>query len=178
MKIRSMQRAAAALACVGLLMPQGAIAAPVAPQQVAKKVVSQDVALRKGGVFVGQLVDAQGKALAGSEVALIHGKDIVVRTKTDKNGVFAAKGLRGGEYRVAAAGGQTNYRLWAPKTAPPAASNGALIVTGDAVVNGQYPAQGGGVVQFVKDHPMLIAAGVAAAIAIPLAVADDDDPSS
>lgn len=178
MKIRSMQRAATALACVGLLMPQGAFAAPVAPQQVSQKVVSQDVALRSGGVFVGQLVDAQGKALAGSDVALLYGKDVVARTKTDKNGVFAAKGLRGGEYRVAAAGGQTTYRLWAPKTAPPAASNGALIVTGNAVMNGQYPDSGGGIMTFVKDHPMLIAAGVAAAIAIPLAVADDDDPTS
>ncbi|MEM6799525.1 MAG: carboxypeptidase-like regulatory domain-containing protein [Planctomycetota bacterium] len=182
MKIRFVQRAAAAVACVGMLMPQSVLAAPAVPAAS-----QQDIALRDGGLLVGQIVDAQGKAVAGSDVAVLLGKNEVVRTKTDKNGVFAAKGLRGGEYRVQAAGVQVAYRMWAPQTAPPAASNGALIVAGGEVISGQCnscppgygcpPSGGGGIVGWIKDHPLLVATGVAAAIAIPLAVADDDDAS-
>lgn len=180
MKIRFVQHAAAALACLGLLLPQSAFAAPAAGA------MKSDVALRAGGLLVGQVVDAHGKALADAEVSVLLGEDEVVRTLTDKNGVFAAKGLRGGEYQIVAGGGQVAYRLWAEQTAPPAASNGVLIVTGSEIINGQCqtcppagcPPQHGGIVGWVKSHPMLVAAGIAAAIAIPVAVADDDDPTS
>ncbi|MEM6328921.1 MAG: carboxypeptidase-like regulatory domain-containing protein [Planctomycetota bacterium] len=190
MQIRFIQHAAAVVACLGLVLPQNALAAPTAPQAAGK-----DVALRDGGVLVGQVVDAQGAPLAHAVVSLFYGADEVVRTKTDKRGVFAAKGLRGGEYRVVAGGGQVTYRLWAAKTAPPAASQGVLIVTGGAVISGQcsscppgggcqpgygYPpghGGGGGIVGWIKNHPLIVASGVAAAIAIPLAVADDDDAS-
>lgn len=182
MKLRFVQHAAAAIACVGLLLPQGALAATP-----AVGATQGDVALRDGGLLVGQVVDAQGKPLASVEVSVRQAGAEIVRTKTDKNGVFAANGLRGGEYQMIAAGGQVNYRLWAAQTAPPAASNGVLIVTGDDVINGQCqtcppnacpPGHVGGIVGFVKNHPMLVAAGVAAAIAIPVALADDDDPTS
>jgi len=189
MKIRFVHHAVAVLACIGMLMPQGALAASPTPD-----VMGRDIALRDGGLFVGQVVDAQGKPMAASEVSVRFGKEEIVRTKTDKNGVFAAKGLRGGEYTVVAGGGQVSYRLWAPETAPPVACKGALIVTGDAIVNGQCntcppgyggacgPAcdtgAGGGILGFVKSHPILVASGIAAAIAIPLAIADDDDPTS
>lgn len=187
MKTRFLQQTAAALACAGMLLPQSVLAAPASLGPAPR-----DIALRTGGVMVGQVVDVQGKALADSEVAMYFGQAEVVRTKTDANGVFAAKGLRGGEYTVVAGGGQVAYRLWAPGTAPPAASNGALVITGDEVINGQCnscgpagcppaglpPAGGGGgLVGWVKSHPLLVAGGVAAAIAIPLAVADDDDGS-
>ncbi len=185
MKIRFAQQAAAMLACVGMLLPHSVLAS--AP---ATTFSQQDIALREGGLLVGQVVDAQGAAIASSEVSVLFGDAEVVRTKTDKNGVFAAKGLRGGEYRVITAGGQVAYRLWAPQTAPPAASKGVLIVSGDQVINGQCntcppgyggcnscPPSGGGLVGWIKSHPLLVASGVAAAIAIPLAVADDDDAS-
>ncbi|MEM9187292.1 MAG: carboxypeptidase-like regulatory domain-containing protein [Planctomycetota bacterium] len=182
MKLRFAQNAAAALACFGLLVPHNAFAASVAPSTT-----QGDIALRDGGLLVGQVVDAQGKPLAEAAVSVRLGHNEIVITTTDKNGVFAAKGLRGGEYQVVTGGGQVAYRLWAPQTAPPAASNGALIVTGHDVVNGQCQCppsapcgcdNGGGLVGWVKNHPMLVAAGIAAAIAIPVAVADDDDPTS
>lgn len=188
MKILKTGRIAAAVACLGLLMPQGALAAPAA------KVASNDVALRTGGTFVGQVVNAQGKPLTKTAVSVTLGDKEIVRTTTDKNGVFAAKGLRGGQYNVVAGGGVATYQLWAENTAPPVAAKGALIVTGQEVVAGQcggpacgpscgpacgpgYGGGGGGLLGFVKNHPLLVAGGIAAAIAIPLALADDDDPA-
>lgn len=173
MKIRLVQHVAAALACAGLLVPQSVFAAP-AP--AVAQVIQSDVALAEGGLLVGKVVDAQAKPMVEAEVSIRQGEAEIVRTATDKNGVFAAKGLRGGEYQVVAAGGQVSYRLWAPTTAPPAANRSVLIVSGTNVIAGQHPH--GGIVGWVKDHPMMVAAGIAAAIAIPVALADDDDPSS
>lgn len=170
MKILLAQRVAAAVACLGFLMPQGAFAG----QPVAAS--AADIALRDGGLFVGQVVDASGKAMTKADVSIRQAGVEVATTSTDANGVFAAKGLNGGQYTVVAGGGQVNYRLWAANTAPPTANKAALVVTGADIANGQHG--NGGVVGWVKNHPMIVAAGVAAAIAIPLAVADDDDPTS
>lgn len=169
MRIQTAQRFLAAIACVGMLVPQSALAEASHIDQVA------DVALRDGGLFVGKVVNAHGKPIADTEVTLRQAGVEVAATKTNQEGVFAAQGLRGGQYEVVADGGSVAYRLWAPETAPPAASTSALVVTGGEVINGNY---GGGIMRFVREHPMLVAAGVATAIAVPIAVADDDDPTS
>lgn len=132
-----------------------------------------DVQLRDGGVFVGKLVDAHGAPLAGTDVALRYAGQRVAVAKSDQSGVFAVKGLRPGQYQVVAAGGMNTFRVWTPQTAPPGAINGALIITGPDVVNGQ-----GGMLGFVQQYPLMTAAAVTAAIAIPVAIAasDDDDP--
>ncbi|MEM1305664.1 MAG: carboxypeptidase-like regulatory domain-containing protein [Planctomycetota bacterium] len=170
MKITTAQRLAAALACVGLLLPQSVMAAPAEKAQVG------DIALRDGGLLVGAVVDAQAKPVAESGVSLrLAGKE-VARTTTDKNGVFAVKGLRGGQYQLVTSQGVVNYRLWAPKTAPPTARQAAMIVANDKVMAGQYGP--GPILSFMSEYPFFAAGAVAAAIAIPVAVADDDDPSS
>jgi hypothetical protein len=58
------------------------------------------------------------------------------------------------------------------------------VVCGDEVVRGQWGAGGHygggplhGTMQWVRAHPYITAGAVAAAIAIPLALADDDDYS-
>lgn len=177
MKIRVAQRLAAAIACVGLIAPPSAFAGTAATPAVA------DIALGEGGVFVGKVVNAQGAPIAGTTVSLRQGGAEIVSTVTDAEGVFAAQGVRGGQYQVVAEEGSVVYRLWSPGTAPPAANQSALIVTGSEIVNGQYVEhpghhRGGGLVEWVKRHPILVGTGIAAAIAIPLAVADDDDPAS
>lgn len=166
MKIRKLQYAAAMLAAVGMMAPQGAFAA------TATSPVQGDIALRDGGVFVGQFVDAQGNAQAGIDVNLVTAGKSVAAAKTDKQGRFAVKGLRGGQYDVVAMNGKSTFRVWAPRTAPPSARNGALIVTGTDVVSGIH---NGGIVGFVQQYPLLTAAAVTAAIAIPVAIAADDD---
>ncbi len=158
------------------------VPAPVQPV-VATSVVQQpsDVVLQEKGVLVGRIVDAQGAAVANTPVSLqLRGKE-VTRVVSDAKGSFQAEGLHGGVYQVASAGHQGTYRLWAPRTAPPTASTGMSIVSQPVdVVRGQYGPGGGGgpfssVGQWIAEHPIMTAAGVAAAIAVPIAVADDDD---
>lgn len=140
-----------------------------------------DVVLQDKGVLVGRILDTQGKAVANSPVSLQTGGKEVVRVVSDESGRFEAKGLKGGVYQVASKGHQGVYRLWAPRTAPPAAAKGLSIVSQPVdVVRGQY---GGGpgnpfsaAGQWIAEHPIITAGAVAAAIAIPIALDDDDDP--
>lgn len=174
MRLRKLQYWAALLAAVGTTLPTAALSAE--PARPAASGV--DIALSDGGLFVGQVVDAQGARLAKAEVSIRYQGKEVVRTVTDENGVFAAKGLRGGQYDVVTAEHAAPMRLWAPDTAPPSARTAALIVTGTDVVNGQYG--GGGVLSWVQAHPLIVAGVVVAAVATPIAIAasDDDDDSN
>jgi hypothetical protein len=167
MKRMTFGKVAAAVACFGMMLPPQACGAEKAFSPV-------DVALQSGGLLVGQVVDQQGAAQAGKVVSIQYANHEVVRTTTDANGMFAARGLRGGQYQVLTDDGVSVYRLWAPNTAPPAARPAALLVSGDQAVRGQW-GNGGGVLGWMKAHPYLTAGGIAAAIAIPLALADDDD---
>lgn len=174
MKLFTLQKLAAAVACVGMIIPTAALAGD-ASKQVKPGI---DIALSKGGLFVGQVVDAQGVAQAKSEVSIRYQGKEVVRTTTDKNGVFAAKGLRGGQYEVVAANHSAPVRMWASKTAPPSARGAAMIVTGSQTANAQFG--GGGFMSWVQAHPMIVTGCVVAAVATPIAIAaaDDDDSSS
>ncbi len=156
---------AAALACLAVVVPSSAFAA-------SPPATSNDVALRAGGLLVGQVVDTQGVVKAGVPVSIRQGEHEVIRTKTDQNGMFAAKGLRGGSYELVTQDGSSACRLWAADTAPPAARPAALLVSGNDVVRG---APGGGMIGWMKAHPYITAGGIAAAIATPLAFIDDDD---
>ena len=172
MKIMTLQRVAAAVACLGMIVPSAWSAE--APAQPAA--ASLDVSLGAEGLFRGQLLDAQGVAQKGVEVAMLYNGREVVRTTTDENGAFAAKGLRGGEYQVVAMNQAASYRLWNAGQAPPAARPSALMIANTNVVNGQYS---GGVLNWMKMHPLIVAGVVATAVAVPVAInASDDDSSS
>lgn len=173
MRIKTMQRVAAAIACFGMIVPTAALSVEVAPPAATG---SLDVALGQGGVFRGQVVDAQGAARAEAEVALMYQGRQVVRTVTDERGVFAAQGLRGGQYQLVTEGQVAPFRLWTAEAAPPTARPAALIVADSTVVNGQYG--GGGIMAWMEAHPLLVAGGVITAIAVPVAVAASDDDSS
>jgi hypothetical protein len=161
---------------MGITMPSACLAAPAGTGQ-------HDVALGDGGVLVGQVVNPQGVVKANANVSIRYGNHEVVRTTTDANGVFAAKGLRGGQYEILTDDGYRTCRLWAPETAPPAARPAALVVSGQQVVRGQgfmphgVPGQGPfkAWVGWMKAHPYLTAGTVAVAVAAPLAFIDDDD---
>jgi hypothetical protein len=150
---------------MGMTLPTTIFAAPTAG--------NCDVALREGGVLVGQVVNQQGVAQANTNVSVRYANHEVVRTTTDENGVFAAKGLRGGQYQLTTDNGVSTCRLWAADTAPPSAKPAALVVAGDNVVRGQGAARGW--VNWMKTHPYLTAGVVATAVAVPLAIANDDD---
>ncbi|MCA9261144.1 MAG: carboxypeptidase regulatory-like domain-containing protein [Planctomycetales bacterium] len=175
MRIHSIQKIAAAIAVASMLLSPAAMAnSPLPAAQPA------DVALADGGVLVGQLVDAQGAPLAGAPVALLAQGREVVRVATNEQGQFRVADVRGGVYQVAAPGYQGVYRMWAPRTAPPTASNGVLAISQGDVVLGQYgppPGPFSCVMGWVSQHPFMTAGIVATAIAVPLAL-DDDDPAS
>ncbi|QDU57415.1 carboxypeptidase-like regulatory domain-containing protein [Aeoliella mucimassa] len=183
MKLITLQRLAAAIACMGMIVPSAALAAEpqVQPvQQVQKAPVSLDVALDAQGNFKGQLVDAQGVAQKGVEVAMLYNGREVTRSVTDEQGKFAAPVLRGGQYEVVAQGQVASYRVWNAGQAPPMARPAALMITNADVVNGQFGTlgYGGGVLNWMQAHPLIVAGAVVTAIAVPVAITASDDDSS
>jgi hypothetical protein len=152
---------------------------PVVARSAAAAVAPQDVALAEGGVLTGQVVDTAGKPQAMTPVSLTTGGKEIARVTTDKQGQFRVASLKGGVYQVSTAGKSNLYRFWAPRTAPPSSLSGLNMVTGNQIVRGQM---GGGPLasagQWIAEHPIITAGAIATAIAVPLALDDDDDPSS
>lgn len=175
MKPNRFQMLAACLAWLGMVVPQVAFAAQPTPP-------SQDVALRPGGLVIGQVMTPQGVAQPATIVSIQHDQYEVVRTTTDENGMFAAQGLRGGTYQIVTEQSQGVYRLWAPETAPPAAHEAAVVVTNPDIVRGQWGQPGFGYgygwLDWMRAHPYLTAGIIASAIAIPVALAADSDDHS
>ena len=181
------------LSCFGTIASPVALAAPnlIADTRLRAQprcLAPRDVALQDGGVLVGQVLDAQGKAIAGAPVAVQTAGKAVANTITDKNGRFRVEGLRGGVHLVATVGQQGVYRCWATQTAPPAAQRGLMLVSSTDVVRGQCGCGtpvcgspvcgcggGGGIGNWMANHPIFTAGAIATAIAVPLAVDDDDD---
>jgi hypothetical protein len=153
------------LACVGMILPQRLMAAPTASQPLV-----HDVALGTNGTLTGQVVDGQGIPKTEADVTVWQNENRIAAAKTDENGNFSVAGLRSGVHQVAAGEGVSIYRFWAPNTAPPAASQQALVVSDQNVVRGN------GVIGFLT-NPWVLAGIVAAAIAIPIALNNDDDDS-
>jgi hypothetical protein len=171
MKLPGFKYATAALSCLGMLLSPTAMAAapPVAPS---------DVALHEGGVLVGQVVDAQGMAQAMATVTLADHEREIAQVRADQQGKFSVPGLQGGVVRITSRGQEGFYRVWAPNTAPPVAQQGVTLVVGQDVVRGQYGAAQGpftSMAQWIADHPIITAGVIGAAIAIPIALDDDDD---
>jgi hypothetical protein len=169
------------LICLGLIVPGPLFQAMAAGADSKLETCSDegrapavvDVALYDGGTLQGQVVDAQGKALAEVTVSIQQGDREIRRTVTDRSGRFRVAKLRGGTYRIVADEAVGVYRLWAPSTAPPSARPSALIVCGDQqLVLGQY----GRVLQFLR-NPWVVAGFVAVAIALPVAIHYADDGS-
>ena len=196
MKINQFKMLAVALSCTGMLLSPMATAAPlpVVAQTVAQ--APRDVTLHQGGVLIGQMLDAQGAAISGATVTVKTSGKEVARVVTNQTGKFQVAGLKGGVHQVATAGQQDVYRLWAPQTAPPAAQHGLMLVSGTDIVRGQSCGTavgcgtgcstggggrvlggggGGGIGNWIANHPIITAGAIAGAIAIPLALDDDDD---
>ena len=159
--------------CFGLLVPSPVFAtsAPPAETKVEASTVAVktlDVALHNSGTLVGQVVDTEGKPQPKMPVTLVRGNEVLAQTVTNNEGHFAMKQVPAGSYRLAAGDAQNAYRLWAPKTAPPTARQGALMVVGEATERAQCGANGP--LGQVLGNPWVIGGIVAAAIAIPVAI--------
>ncbi len=96
-----------------------------------------DVEMHQVGAVQGTFVNGQGKPVEGAKVALRQRGKVVATTDTNKGGKFQFQNLRGGTYEIATVRGNAAFRLWAPKTAPPSARTGVLIVAQEGTVRGQ-----------------------------------------
>ena len=135
------------------------------------KINITDVALSDSGVLQGQVVDLQNMAQPGVPIVLRYQNRDVVKTVTNTNGQFTVQDLHGGVYNIATAQGENSFRLWAPRTAPPAAQQSAIVY----VQNGGV---GGGGLKAILGHPLVLPAAIATAIAVPVAISASHHPAS
>lgn len=194
MKHLNILRAAmVATACVGFLMPPPVLA--IQPIAGSDRVVqTHDILLHNDGVFVGQVVRADGQPREAATVSLQQRGVEVARVHTDANGYFAVRGVRQGLYMVQTADTTGSYRAWSTDVAPPAAKPSALLISNAEVVRGQCGCEvancsdcdacgggggggGGGALACALSRPLVIGAIVATAIAVPVALHDDDSGS-
>lgn len=140
------------------------------------KPVIVDVALQEDGVLLGQVVNPQGVPVPDAAVRISDGKQQLGLAKTNQDGYFAFKGLKGGLYQMQAADGSGMFRLWAARTAPPSAQKGALLVSGQDLARGQM----GPRLRTWMQNPWVVGGAIGAAIAVPVAIvaSDDDGPTS
>lgn len=158
------------VAVLGLCLPQPLLAST----PVKQSPVVVDVALGQGGVFIGQVVNPNGAVKANIPVSLRLGDRELARSKTDASGFFAFSGLRGGVYQVSADKGVAAYRVWAERTAPPTAEKGALIVSGQDLVRGNWQRHGrhgsAAWMKYYLCNPWVVAGIVATAVAVPVGI--------
>jgi len=158
------------LACLGMILPVSVVEAAVAQSAPARPHAGQpsiagDVELAARGTLPGQVVDPEGRPVKQLPVALrLWGRE-VASAKTDQAGRFIIGGLRGGTYHVVAGGTRGLYRIWAPKTAPPAANRELMIVVGGPRVRGNE-----GPIGYWLGNPWVVAGVVAAAVLIPVVI--------
>jgi hypothetical protein len=157
----------AAIACVGMMVPQVAWSADGLTNAKLKLV---DVQLQDGKVLQGQIVDGQGKPQADADVAVLQDGKVLARTKTNKEGYFAVRDLKTGIYQVASDNGLGNFRVWNADVAPPQAQQGALVVADGSVVRGNL--------LDVITNPLVVAGVIATAIAVPIAVSSSNNSGS
>ena len=148
----------------------------------------QDIELSPEGDLNGRLVSASGLAMGQSLVVLRHGTSALARATTADDGTFTFNRMKGGIYNLSSSGNVSHVRVWSHQTAPPRSSNGILMVAGNVARAQNCTADsctgtcggtcdacgvGGGPLALLM-NPFVIGAAVAAAIAIPLALDDDD----
>lgn len=163
-----------------LAQAENAVATPQKPADV----LAVDVALHKDGLLIGQLVDASGKPSADATVRLTLADGRKAEAKTNADGGFAFKNVRG-VARLESDKTAQMVRSWTSEAAPPSATPAVLLVEGGEIARGQRYAGpiANGTVSHTKRlfaNPLFVAGAVATAVAIPVAIhnADDDDPAS
>ncbi len=151
------------LAALGVLMPQGQVAAATGLKTIkAVKTVEAsvaDVALANGAL-VGRVVDHTGAALTSKEVVVRQGKHEVAKVMTDKSGTFAVSNLKGGLYEVTAGTSSGTFRVWTESAAPQSAGEQALLVVGESATRGN------GFGALMGDGTLVLTAAVIASVII------------
>ena len=163
MSIFPMRVAIVALALAGLCQPTTADAEIPSLPQIT------DLALRDGGVLVGQVVNNKNAPQRGMRVSLRDSQDREVAAAiTNRQGSFTMSGIRGGVYQLVTRQGRQIYRIWPPDTAPPSAQQTARLVVNDE----------GRIIRAPGAMGTLIGAGVATAICVPVFYGGIKQPAS
>ncbi|MAT14022.1 MAG: hypothetical protein CMJ46_01985 [Planctomyces sp.] len=144
---RFLKEAALGLACLGLLVPQVGVQAATPKQGTkAERYVNGpsvvNVVLGKGGAMVGKVVDGQGQIVEGAAVTIVKDGKELVKTVSNAKGLFGARNMTAGTYKVTAGQGTREFHLWTAQTAPPKSLAKAVIVSDSQIVRGQ-PVMGG-----------------------------------
>jgi hypothetical protein len=131
-----------------------------------------DVQLHEDGSIRGQLFSAAGIPVGGVEVQLHSlNRNESLSVRTDEAGRFALVWGRTGAALVVAENGSCPLRIWDRSTAPPAARESLLLISGsEEVVRGQRP-----IGTLFGCQPLMLGVLIAAAVAIPLAIHDSGD---
>lgn len=141
-----------------------------------------NVQLAANGTLRGLLVTAEGQPVAG-ETVRIHAqgdmKTVAHTVVSDRNGRFQVAGLKSGTLVVSVKDNSYACRVWAEGMAPPASVKTAAFVTGQQVVRGQNGRPGfmNRIYSLTTKQKVCLGLIVAAAIAIPIALDDDDNAS-
>lgn len=122
---------------IGLVIPAVGMADEAKPAVKTAKQKITDVSLRADGILIGHVVNAQGEPIPSAQVKVIHGRDVIAKVSSDRNGGFIVRRLRGGVHQVVAGQGSQIVRLWTAKAAPPASMAKLTIVSDKSVVRGQ-----------------------------------------
>lgn len=146
-----------------------------------------DCRLAADNSFSGRVLDQRGKPLAHAQVVLARPASKPMVIKTTKQGQFRCPNLSPGTAALTVGRQTRQIRLWNANVAPPGSRKELMFVTGD-VVRGQcdancsgceecspgYTGHFGGFFQRILHNPWIVGAGIATAIAVPLATDDDD----
>lgn len=161
------------LTCLGMILPAPALemalgAEPSAETTPAVTRLLHDASLQPGGVLVVHVVDSRGLPRPGTQVSLSQSNRKLAAGVTGQSGSFSVKGLPGGTYEISAGQTRAVYRLWAPRTAPPAARSKVVLVADANPVRGQCDA--GGPLGYWLSNPWVIAGLIGVAVAVPVAI--------
>lgn len=160
---------------ISVVWPGSLMAEETRPERRSTQTVfrTRDVSLGTSGTLTGFLVGPQGQPEVATSVVIHRGKRRIAVVKTDARGRFEVTGLKGGVYQVSSPKGSALFRLWKDGTAPRMAAECAVVVIDAKVVRGQSPLRlfgSGG-----RLTTLGIGLGIAAAIAIPVAVHNSDN---
>jgi len=167
------------LACCGVCLPTQQAKGDERFTTATKSAeLVDDVAIDPEGILTGRVLNSDGKPVEGTQVDLVRADDqLASTTTTAENGSFQFEGVAGGVYRILAVNHSVMVRAWTSDAAPPNARNESWIVVGDVVRAQGCSTCGDAGGSGCGNSPLgwlLIGAAIAAAIAIPLALDDDD----
>ena len=183
MKTSTLWNGAMLIAVCGWFIPSawGANPAQLATAEI------QDIVLRPDQSLHGIVVDSAGETHANVPVTVFQHGNEVARTETDADGRFVACGLRGGSCIVQYPDQVRQYRVWTPKAAPPSACGRIFHRKKSCQRTNKCNCQhhgrkckkcrgckGTGMIGGVMKSPLALAA-IGAAVAVPIALNDDDD---